>query len=825
MNISLRRLRECYSYRFQAETTNVASGFAIDFVGDVQGHATVSIWNFGDESEVVSNNLYGSHSWDAPGTYQVELRAHNITYPQGVAATVLVYVVEQPVHFVVEGHTNDVYPYTSWDTAASTIQDGIDAAAAGLVRGLVLVSNGIYATGGVVVNDGVTNRIAVRESVTVRSVNGPSNTFIVGQGPLGDAAVRCAYVGTNAVLDGFTLTNGHTRLSGNSDTEGTGGGVWCEFSAMLTNCTITGNFSSYEGGGASGGTLNNCVLMGNSANSRGGGASESKLNNCTLMGNFAKDGGGACGGTLNNCMLMGNSAERGGGVSGGKLNNCVLAGNFAGFGGGGFGAKLNNCRVTGNSAVDRGGGVSGGSRLNNCTLTGNSAEDGGGAYGSWLTNCIVYFNEANNEVNIDPNYAVSDLQYCCTTPLPEKGAGNIDKDPLLADLSHLSVNSPCIGAGTNVFATGTDIDGEAWLDPPSIGCDEYISSSATGMLFVSIQAETTNVASGFAIDFVGDVQGHATVSVWNFGDESGVVSNNLYGSHSWDAPGTYQVELRAHNITYPQGVAATVLVYVVEQPVHFVVEGHTNDVYPYTSWDTAASTIQDGIDAAAAGLVRGLVLVSNGIYATGGVVVNDGVTNRIAVRESVTVRSVNGPSNTFIVGQGPLGDAAVRCAYVGTNAVLDGFTLTNGHTWVGGDFDKEKAGGGAWCEFSAILTNCVIRGNFSSYEGGGVFGGTLNNCVLAGNSAGSRGGGASESMLNDCTLTGNSSEGEGGGACGGTLNDCVLTGNTADLRGGGASGGTLNNCVLTGNTADFRGGGVSGGDVEQLYVDGQFCTR
>ena len=258
--------------------------------------------------------------------------------------------------------------------------------------------------------------------------------------------------------------------------------------------------------------------------------------------------------------------------------------------------------------------------------------------------------------------------------------GNIDKDPHLADLSHLSENSPCIGTGTNAYAIGTDIDGEAWLDPPSIGCDEYISSSATGSLSVSIQQETTNVTTSFSIDFVGNIQGHATFSVWDFGDGSPMVSNNLYVSHSWDLPGTYQVELKTYNITYPQGMAATVTVHVVEQHVHFVIEGHTNDVYPYTSWGTAASTIQEGIDAAAMGALGGLVLVSNGIYATGGVVVHDALTNRIAVTNSVTVRSVNGPNNTVIVGQGPRGEAAVRCAYVGTNAVLDGFTLTGGFT-------------------------------------------------------------------------------------------------------------------------------------------------
>ena len=88
-------------------------------------------------------------------------------------------------------------PFDTWEKAATNIQDAVGLAGGG---DTVLVTNGVYSTGGAVTPDyALTNRVVVL-STSVQSVNGPDVTVIVGSGPCGDGAVRCAYLNSNACL-------------------------------------------------------------------------------------------------------------------------------------------------------------------------------------------------------------------------------------------------------------------------------------------------------------------------------------------------------------------------------------------------------------------------------------------------------------------------------------------------------------------------------------------------------------------------------------------------------------------------------------------------
>lgn len=343
--------------------------------------------------------------------------------------------------YVVLGNPGAAVPYTNWAGAASSIQPAVDAAQAGET---VWVSNGVYATGGAAAA-GLMSRVAVTNTVAVRSVNGPGSAMIVGQpsffGQWNDAC-RGVYLAEGAVLDGFTVSNGF------SDVSGYGGGVYgAGPGAVLTNCLLTANVgggaygatllscvlsnnlssgAASRGGGARASVLHGCLLVGNTSEGDGGGAADSVLSNCLVRGNIASfalgRGGGATGSTLYDCLVWSNRANLGGGVDSSVARGCTLEGNAAlgSSGGGALASLLEHCLVTNNSASDVGGGVADGTsrycrivnnwsgsqgggaglsfvltaRLENCVVAGNESGHGGGVFGMQLYHCTVVDNEA-----------------------------------------------------------------------------------------------------------------------------------------------------------------------------------------------------------------------------------------------------------------------------------------------------------------------------------------------------------------------------------------------------------------------------------------------
>ena len=264
-------------------------------------------------------------------------------------------------------------------------------------------------------------------------------------------------------------------------------------------------------------------------------------------------------------------------------------------------------------------------------------------------------------------------------PLPTNGINNLASDPFFADSLHISSASPCRGTGIFSATSGVDIDGDAWLNPPSIGADEFNASSATGVLAVAFLETFTNVTTGFTVDFDGQISGHATANVWNFGDGT-TVSNELFLSHNWSAPGNYTVTFTAFNTDNPAGVGWSVMIFVLQTPVHYVrptAPAPCRRIFLGNGGDEHSG--RRGCRVRGWHDYREQWLVSNrgkNLYGT--------MTNRVAVTKPLTLQSVNGAAVTVIDGGG-----VVRCLYLTNHVSVTGFTLQNG---------LGNNGGGVFCE-------------------------------------------------------------------------------------------------------------------------------
>jgi hypothetical protein len=759
-------------------------------------------------------------------------------------------------HYVDLNSTNPTPPYTDWATAATNLQDAVDAAVTG---DEIVVTNGTYAAGGrTTVGDTTPNRVVVDKPIIIRSVNGPQVTLIDG-----GQSNRCVYLASNASLSGLTLTNGLAWH---------GAGVWCgSATAVVSNCVVSGNaapegliartLDEPSGGGVYGGTIDHCILGDNRVLTYetefgpiggGGGACNAILNYCTLTSNLAGGGGGAAGCTLNNCTLVANSGERGaGGVSGCTLNNCILSSNSGGFGGGALGGTLNNCLVIGNSAAYGGGAWK--STLNNCTVADNSASIwGGGVTGGTLNNCIVYFNTAGgSESNFadvhrypPPGVGTGDpdpvtLNYCCTTPLPASGVGNLTNAPLFVDTNgwanlRLQFNSTCVNAGNNAYVVGnTDLDGNPRVNRGVVDIGAYEFQAAVRYVNLSSANPTppyTNWPT--AATNIQDA-----VDVAAAGDEI-VVTNGIYA--------TGGRALTGDSTTNRAAVDKPLSIRSINGPHFTIIDG---------GWSSRCVYLTGGANLSGFTLTHGSAGFGGGAWCAFATAV---VSNCRVVGNSASL-----PAGFFVVAGGGVYGGTVNDCVISNNFALGGEV---------GGLGQERyigsTGGGA---AEATLNNCTLTGNSASvgwgrtsigvpYDGGGAYGCTLNNCTLVGNSAIRSGGGTSGCSLNNCTLSGNSAN-YGGGAHGGILITCMLLTNEASLGagggafecvlcnctlagnraigdqyvsgfGGGASDCTLNNCTLTANVAtgpvpaghSYHGGsGASGSTLNNciLYLNGQ----
>jgi len=300
----------------------------------------------------------------------------------------------------------------------STIQAAIDIAGIG---DLILVSPGTY----------VENIDFLQKSIILQSEAGASITIIDGNqtGPV----VTFIEDGTDfAVIDGFTIQNGHGTKDDGGGLKAGGGGIVCGYFADPT--------------------IQNCRIINNQASNGGGIRCEQDcsptIENCTISGNYATGIGGAiacyydCYPMIINCIITDNTAQGGGGIS--AVAYTV--------------PQVIHTTITGNIAFLNGGGIM-------CYYSADSV----------ITNSILWGNSAPSDPEIfvdlsSPVVTYSDIQGGWP------GEGNIDEDPLFAGEGnyHILVGSPCIDSGTDA-GVYVDMDGDVrpYLYGFDMGADEY----------------------------------------------------------------------------------------------------------------------------------------------------------------------------------------------------------------------------------------------------------------------------------------------------------------------------------------------------------------
>lgn len=390
--------------------------------------------------------------------------------------------------------------YTSWETAATNIQDAVNVATNGET---VWLTNGAYVCQGV--STGVhydalmlatvtnTAMVVITNAITLKSWSGTySNTIINGSYPTWTTRVVLA-ISAGAVLDGLTISNGCivTNIPARAGTTIMGGAGVYFSGRMITNCLITHNryvpvdkdrgANIYMNSDMA--TISHSIIRA----SIGSGAAGLYIYNPNSSGPWV----------ISNCVITSNgkaglymAATRGPftvansdlsknasygiyiGGSNWLVSACTITNNIdAGMAA--YNNFTTNCFVR-NCLINSNGSYGmllypayGKLEIENCTILYN-AKQGitvATAYNSatniTVANSIIYYNQPYNGVT---NWATASgtnavYSHCCTTPMPTnapglpEGTDNITNAPVFVNANaanyRLPEGSPCINTGVN----------------------------------------------------------------------------------------------------------------------------------------------------------------------------------------------------------------------------------------------------------------------------------------------------------------------------------------------------------------------------------------
>jgi predicted outer membrane repeat protein len=231
------------------------------------------------------------------------------------------------------------------------------------------------------------------------------------------------------------------------------------------------------------------------------------------------------------------------------------------------------------------------------------------------------------------------------------------------------------------------------------------------------------------------------------------------------------------------------------------------------TWATAYRTIQAAVDDPAVGagdeirVKQGTYVIASPIEVNKAVKIYGGYSGSDATRDWNTYQTTI-----------DCADEAKRGFSLFASARIDGFTITQGHSWG----IPPNEGGAIWIDkCSPVVANCTFYRNYSEENGGAIstyraHGATIVDCAFIENAAEYYGGAIYNSYSN-LTIAG----------CTFTDNEARATDDDVDpndpIPGGGAifnedSDPTISDCVLAGNSA-YYGAGISN-YFSDAYVEG-----
>ena len=318
--------------------------------------------------------------------------------------------------------------------------------------------------------------------------------------------------------------------------------------------------------------------------------------------------------------------------------------------------------------------------------------------------------------------------HACTAPLPASGSCNVLASGRIVSetdgLPYPAAGSPVIGQG--VYEPGWMEGAVDLAGNPRVGAEQAVDIGAVqyvkptlSCVFTATQttaldaldATLTATADGESLDglvYFWDLDGDGTFEVSGADRQSVRLVRN--------SPATWTVTLK---VTVDSGAeASSAQAFSVYPGNHYVVTENPNAAPPYTSWATAATNIQDAIDAAVAGAT---VWLRAGTYEP---------TETVSVEKSLTVRGETGNRDSVVVNGS---NTNYVFSLSGSGVVLADLTLTrNGGKGLSG---VQVVGG--------VVTNCHITGCRSSkrwQDSPAVVsrGATLVDCLIDDNGAGER---------------------------------------------------------------------------------------